>query len=126
MTELKMYAANVDSLQHWRSESSKLYNSTQLVIQSDYSFWLDSWKQDKFINTDIDQTSCFFAKIVEQQEKLLNQTFGRLTCPIGGAPIGGIIPGGSIPGGMGFMLGGRCPIGIPIGGKWGGIPGGPI
>lgn len=49
------------------------------------------------------------------------------TCPIGGAAIGGIMPGGIIPGGIGVMLGGRWPIGgIPIGAKWGGIPGGPI
>lgn len=35
--------------------------------------------------------------------------------------------GGIIPPGMGAMLGGLCPSGgIPIGGKWGGIPGGPI
>ncbi len=45
---------------------------------------------------------------------------------MGGAPIGGII-GGIIPGGHGGHAG--RPLahgGITIGGKWGGIPGGPI
>lgn len=65
----------------------KLYNFTEQIVESDCNFWLDSWKQNKFIDTDMAPTSYMCVKSFHSKRSHSIQTLDGSPVPLAVLPL---------------------------------------